>query len=249
MFGSFDRHALRFELLGFPVRVDPSFWILSALLGLGLGDMSLVALWIVVLFASVLVHELAHALAFRQFGIESEIVLYSMGGQTRPRGSGRLAPWHEIVVSASGPLIEIGIGGAVWSLTRRFGWPEDRTLANLVWFVMWVNLVWGALNLLPIVPLDGGHVMESAVSWVRGRRDELLPALVSVLVGASVAGVALVYGERWGAMLAVLFTARNVQVARAYRPIPPRDLWIAGGVMCVLGAALGYWIVLARPWD
>ena len=71
---------LRFWALGFPVRVHPFFWLVAALLGLGDGRPQPVVIWVGVVFVSVLVHELGHALAARYFRWPASIVLYGGGG-------------------------------------------------------------------------------------------------------------------------------------------------------------------------
>ncbi len=99
---------LRFQLLGFPVRVSWTFWLGAVVFGYefarqidfiamaaGLnspGAGPLLLLWILCLLVSILIHELGHALAFRQFGIQSSIVLYHFGGLAIPIGSFRPEP-------------------------------------------------------------------------------------------------------------------------------------------------------------
>jgi stage IV sporulation protein FB len=74
---------LRFRFLGFPVRVHPYFWLLTILIN---GDSLLrigpeyLLMWVVVVFVSILIHELGHALAFRRYGADAEIILYAFGG-------------------------------------------------------------------------------------------------------------------------------------------------------------------------
>lgn len=108
---------LNFNLLGFPVRVHPMFFIMPVLLSGGFlggfeGNTGFGLLVIVgVFFLSILVHELGHALAFRHYGYDCHIVLYLMGGLAVPdsgvwRGARRqtLTPPRQIVVSFAGPL-------------------------------------------------------------------------------------------------------------------------------------------------
>ncbi len=89
---------LRFQLFGFPVRIAWGFWVASIIFGFELvrgieayfgpdspGRLPLLILWAFCLLVSILVHELGHALAFRQNGIESSIVLYHFGGLAIPR--------------------------------------------------------------------------------------------------------------------------------------------------------------------
>ena len=110
---------LKFNLLGFPCRVHPAFFVLPVLFSQGfLGQFDVntgVGILIIaaVFFISVLVHELGHTLAFRYFGIESHVVLYWMGGLAIPGGgmgswkaarTRSLKPNEQIIVSLAGPV-------------------------------------------------------------------------------------------------------------------------------------------------
>jgi stage IV sporulation protein FB len=129
----------RFRFLGFPVRVTWLFWLVAAALGYNLamaldeqaqmipggfnpGFAILLCVWVAATLLSILIHELGHALAFRWFGIESQIVLYHMGGLAIPtagyifqRGGirRRLTHGNQILVSAAGPLLQLASGIAV----------------------------------------------------------------------------------------------------------------------------------------
>lgn len=116
---------LHFQVLGFPVRVHPLFWLVGLLLGFngasgGNAGVNLL-IWFVALFSSILIHELGHALMIRRFGRQAHIVLYAMGGlaiEGRPRGQygysfepysggGARTPNEQILISAAGPGIQL----------------------------------------------------------------------------------------------------------------------------------------------
>ena len=77
------QYDLRFTVAGIPVRVHPLFWLIALLLGAA-GDPLLLPAWVLVIFVSILIHELGHALAFRRVGQDSRIVLHMAGGLTIP---------------------------------------------------------------------------------------------------------------------------------------------------------------------
>ena len=173
---------LRFKVGTIPVVVEPWFWLTGLMLNMRELQGPRIALWLLVFFVSVLVHELGHALATHAFGARASIRLHSFGGATQPsRALSRFVPDLP-------PL-------AYWTVER----------------LMIVNFFWGVMNLLPIPPLDGGHVMLS----VFGRRHER----AARIVGVAVAGVAVVYGLTAGQpFLAVLFgflAFQNIQTLRA----------------------------------
>src|SRR6266436_412360 len=91
---------LNFEILKFPVRIHPYFWLVGLLLGLGATgeeDKGIqLLIWFVALFTSILIHELGHALMIRRFGRDAHIVLHAIGGlaiEGRPQGSSFGSPW------------------------------------------------------------------------------------------------------------------------------------------------------------
>ena len=170
MFTQFGHGGWRFNLLGFPVRVDLTFWLLAIVTGLGLEDPWAIAIWVAVFFVSILAHELGHALMGRAFGFHSDIQLYSMGGLTSFY-SGGLAHWQDVLVSLAGPCTGLAIGGCVHAAILQWGWPEEYYPRLILYVLRSVNAVWALLNLLPILPLDGGQITESVIHWVRGYRN------------------------------------------------------------------------------
>ncbi len=199
-------HGWRFVLLGYPVAVDHSFWFVVALIA-SRRPLDLVLVWVAVVFVSVLVHELGHATVARRYGLGPRIELYSMGGLTTFEQPRRLTPGRGILLSLAGPLFGFALGGLVYAgsgLLPATAHPFARVaLGDLVW----VNFGWGLLNLLPLLPLDGGNVMRRSIEWVRKRPDDVLALRVSMIV----AGAATLW-----ALHAELFLAAFLAAYLAY---------------------------------
>ncbi len=83
---------LTFPILRIPVTIRPSFLLIAVLIGLGVGDPVFVVAWALVVFVSIVIHELGHALTARGFGAEVTIELNGVGGLTRWRGAGERPP-------------------------------------------------------------------------------------------------------------------------------------------------------------
>lgn len=176
---------LRFSVAGIPVRVHPLFWVIAILFGLSSTSIIHILIWVFAIFISILIHELGHAFAMRRYGQRSSIVLHGTGGLTIPEqvswGSGyanvSLTPNQEIFISLAGPgagflfavfiLILTVIMGGVITVTALFGIipfpiaqiPNGGDLVNtLLLTLLWVNIFWGIINLMPVYPLDGGNV-------------------------------------------------------------------------------------------
>lgn len=208
------RYDLRFSVGGIPVRVHPLFWLIALLLG-STADLLTIPVWIFVVFISVLIHELGHALAFRFYGIRSQIVLHAMGGLTIPEptpwGTGWAnvspGPKQQIVISLAGPfagftfalLVMLGVtvsGGSLFA-SRLFGilslpltasMPFGGNLLSVfVTMLLFVNVFWGIFNLLPVLPLDGGQVTRNILVQYDPWDGVRKSLWVSVVAGAVIA--------------------------------------------------------------
>ncbi|MEC4014965.1 site-2 protease family protein [Streptomyces sp. H27-D2] len=174
------------RIFGVPLRMHWSVPALAVLLGYGLGSQTLPvwtpgrssavytvagAVGTVLLMASVLLHEAAHAATARRKGVPvQDVTLWAMGGMTR-MGRPKTAP-VAFAIAVSGPVTSLVLGGAALGagigVHTAAGWGV--TAAVLVW-LGWANLFLGVFNLLPAVPLDGGRVIQALLWWLTGDRD------------------------------------------------------------------------------
>ena len=92
---------VKFRLLGVPVRIHPFFWLVSAVMGWQPNNLPLVLLWVLCVFASILVHEYGHALMSKAFGYSASIVLWGMGGLCYSQGE--RTPRERLAVVLAGP--------------------------------------------------------------------------------------------------------------------------------------------------
>ncbi len=199
---------LRFRLFGIGVRVHPWFWIISAAFGWQGGPdqqgqmfLPLLLLWIVCMFVSILIHEMGYVLVGRLFGSDGHIVLYGMGGLAV--GSNALdRRWQRIAVCAAGPAADFVLLALVATVLylSRDALPGlsplvRELIAAAFGYLVWINLVWGLVNLLPVWPLDGGQISRDVCSGVwrdRGVRISLgISTLVAALIAVHAAAVIL----------------------------------------------------------
>ncbi len=202
---------MRCRILGFPVHVHPFFFLVAALLGGLQNDLALILVWVAVVFVSVLAHELGHALVARAHGQQPSIMLYSMGGLTSFQPLRRLTHGQSIAISLAGPGAGFLVGGLVWVASQSVPPGASFVVHVAVRDLLWVNFGWGLLNLLPILPLDGGNVVRSFLHAVRRRPDERLALLISITCGGLACLAALNDGLVWAAMIAALITFNNYQ--------------------------------------
>ncbi len=210
------RFDVNFHVGDIPVRIHPFFWLSTLLLGISREDESLsekaikLLLWTVIVFVSILVHELGHVLMGRHFGTRGHIILTGFCGLAV--GSADLTErWQRNAVSLAGP----GAGFLLAALFTGGCWLYDPAmtlyaLASLVhvdaarpdgipWlvftiidWVLWINIFWGLVNLLPIWPLDGGQISREICQHYRGRDGMRLSLVISLATAAGVAILALI---------------------------------------------------------
>jgi Zn-dependent protease len=201
---------MRFRLFGVDVQVQMFFWLTAAFLAyrdLTEGRYALVAVWVAVVFVSVLVHELGHAMAIKRHGIEPEITLHGMGGTTSWRPHPSMSRLDHIVISLAGPFAGFALAAVVYAVVRLapglvFKLPVLGQ--ETVWRLLEVNIGWGIMNLIPVLPFDGGHVLEQTL----GPRRVKLTAAISGLIGAGIAIAAMKYQQYY---LAILFGMAAMQ--------------------------------------
>jgi len=185
---------IHFRVLGIPVHVEAIFLVATFFLAGGQRTSpEAFALWLAVVFVSILVHELGHALVGRHFGLTPQIRLYGWGGLTSWAPGDTITPARDLAVALAGPAVGIVCGGVCLAMQRTLppdsGW-RDRALADLVW----VNLTWGALNLVPLLPLDGGNAFSALCRWFAPGRAAQAPLAVSAATGVVAGALALHLG-------------------------------------------------------
>lgn len=166
-----------------PIYIHPTFWLFAGLIGyLSGGGWIGVLIWLGIIFVSVLFHELGHALTAFAFGRKPRIELVALGGLTYYDGQ-KLRFWKQFLIVFNGPLFGfILFLVASWSLrfpsVAQGGWGPVLVLLQMA------NLFWTVLNLLPILPLDGGQLLRLILEkwWgVRGIRYALITSIVLAL--------------------------------------------------------------------
>jgi Zn-dependent protease len=147
------------------------------------GSYGVAAVFVLLLLASVFLHELAHALAARRVGVPvQELAVTLLGGHTR-MGAAAPSPGSSALVAVCGPVVNLALGALAWLLAG------PTAPGSVAWLVLTAaalaNVFVGAFNLVPGLPLDGGRVLEALVWRVTG--DRLRGTAVAGGVGRLVA--------------------------------------------------------------
>lgn len=208
-----DQPLWSFELLGFRVQVWATFVLLSAFLAMfaGLAQPLLVLGFMVMVFVSIVVHELGHAFVARRFGLAvGNIQLRGMGGQVT---HARTTHMNQLAISLAGPGAGLLLGAVLWGLTAVLPLPDSGSLRTLLMLAVSINLVWSLFNLLPVLPLDGGNALRAAMSMVMPEREAWKLAAISTMVlGVIGALFALQAGELFLPLFGAYFAYRGYQL-------------------------------------
>jgi stage IV sporulation protein FB len=234
------RGDLNFSLFGIPVRINPLFWITAILLGVNISDrdLGLLLIWVVAFFISILWHELGHALVILSFGFRPWITLYGMGGlasydPSKHRRFGGVKSGEQILISFAGPAAELLLAallvgilyaarlGDHLSFNPPFYIPhvelDNVRLQMFLNFLFFVCVFWALVNLLPIYPLDGGHIAREL--FLRfNLRDGIRQSLVLSMIAAVSFGVyaAVVWRDFFILMFFGFLAYENYQTYQAY---------------------------------
>jgi len=194
---------IRFSLFGIPIQIQPFFWITLALISGNLsGDTSeafmRIGLFVIAGFISVLIHELGHALTGRAFGKQAAITLQAFGGFAAFSGGPFTRP-QSFVVTAAGPIAQILLAVLVFLLVP-FIPLNSLNAAYFIESLIRISVVWAVLNLLPILPLDGGQLVNATL----GPKRLKLTLWITIVAALGTAGYAF-YKLEGRAFLLVLF--------------------------------------------
>jgi Zn-dependent protease len=140
-------------LFGFPIEINLSFLILLGLVLVAFGGVTGV-LVVCLAFASVVLHEIGHALVARRLGVHvAGIELGFLGGAAKMANLPR-TPRHELAIAAAGPAVSLMLAGAFLGMAGALGSPFLALVGK-------INLVIAAFNLIPALPMDGGRILRA----------------------------------------------------------------------------------------
>ena len=210
-----------------------------------------VGLWTASILLSVMLHELGHAATVRRFGGHVEgISIYALGGVTRWRERGaQLRGWKHFVIAAAGSGVGLFAGLGLYLFVRLGGMGEaarfiidkpwrihlrnaDLSGEYLAFFVgafIWVSVVWGLVNWLPIGGLDGSKMLRVVLIKVLGPSGDLHSRIIGLIVGVAAAVWFWQRGLGLAAVLVLVFAGSdmasyrrpNMRLPTLLRDLPP----------------------------
>lgn len=157
-----------------------------------------IAIWlgsIALIFGSVLLHELGHALTARRYGIRTQdIILTPIGGIARIMNLPE-SPRQEITIAIAGPLVSIGLAALTFALAAPIiAMTDSIAVVFCLQNIIYINAILGLFNLIPALPMDGGRVLRGLLEL---RRDHLTATRIAVKVGRTLAVLGAIAALVW----------------------------------------------------
>ncbi len=155
-------------------------------------------LFILVLFACVVLHEFGHALTAKRFGVSTrDITIYPIGGiaslESMPS-----RPVQELQVALAGPAVNVIIAGLLWIYLKSTGQIPDFGVINIsmtgtsfLFNLLYVNIVLAVFNLIPAFPMDGGRVLRSLLAM---KMDQQKATNIAAKIGQFLAIIFVFFG-------------------------------------------------------
>ncbi|MEN6616230.1 MAG: site-2 protease family protein [Syntrophorhabdus sp.] len=172
----FGKKIRLFKVFGFEVGIDPSWTILAILIAWSLSaglfpaqiaGLSIKMYWIMGvvgmlgLFASIILHEIAHSIVARKQGMTIQgITLFVFGGVSEMADDSP-GPWAEFTMAVAGPITSIMLSAVFYLVAIFMKLPGP--IVGIFWYLSMINAILAFFNLLPAFPLDGGRIVRSAL--------------------------------------------------------------------------------------
>ena len=157
-----------FTIKGIPVSFQPMFILLILILSVGMNNPFIFGACATL---GVLIHEFGHALTAKHFHLNPEVTLCGLGGLTthaRPN-----SPKQDFLITLAGPMAGLVVAGVIFGilfLVNLLGFAplldKYQLLKIFLSYTMYINLIWGIFNLLPVRPMDGSKVFTHLLAKI-----------------------------------------------------------------------------------
>ncbi|MDX9721875.1 MAG: site-2 protease family protein [Myxococcota bacterium] len=156
-----------FKFRGIPVFVSLWYLLLLAYFAMFSSSLSNGAIFAAAVTISILVHEFGHGLMARKFHLQPSILLHGWGGLCAHQKAKR--DRDDALIVAAGPLSGLALGGIIFAIYAILGASRPELLAerpllqSVFYYMLYINIGWSIINLIPLWPLDGGQLFALAL--------------------------------------------------------------------------------------
>jgi Zn-dependent protease len=226
---------LSFRLGPIPVRIHAWFLLMGGLVGIGAHGGALGAAGRAIGFlVTVFAHELSHAVVARSFGAPGEVELTFFRGSLGARIAS-LSRARRVVVCLAGPAANLLASAMGFAIVRMHPLGASAGIEVLRYFA-WINLAWGLINLLPILPFDAAQALAAALDGTTKGRGERTVRSVSIALAVVLGGAALAARMIGPALLCGLLAFQNARALGLARELRNREAVLRGHVRAAYDA-------------
>ncbi|MCC5831844.1 MAG: M50 family metallopeptidase [Chlamydiales bacterium] len=205
-----------------PISIHPLFWLIAFFIG-WIWTMTLAGalVCIAVILFSVLFHEFGHALTAMLFGQKTRIELAAFGGFTYREGP-KLKLWEEFLVVLNGPIAGFLLFLIAFAIFQNVE-IESPLLLFTVKFTFVANLFWTVINLVPVLPLDGGHLLSIILEAIFGFKGVKLAIIVGLIIAVAISIFFFALGMFLIGALFLILTFESFRSLRYYKIFSEQD--------------------------
>lgn len=168
-----------------PITIYPTFWLFATIIGfLNFHTLIGTLIMVAIIFVSVLFHEFGHALTAAMFGQNPRIELVALGGLTYHNGQ-KLPFWKQFFIVLNGPVFGFLLAVAA-TLLLQMPIFSKGTAASILMLTRYVNVFWTVVNLLPVMPLDGGQLLRIVLERIFGLKGFKYAILTSMVIALAI---------------------------------------------------------------
>lgn len=205
-----------------PISIHPLFWLIAFFIGwMWTYNLSGALLCVVVILVSVIFHEFGHAITARFFGQKTRIELAAFGGFTYREGR-KLKLWEEFLVVLNGPIAGFFLFLVAYTIFRTVN-IDNQTIIFILKFTFSANLFWTIINLIPVLPLDGGHLMSIILEAIFGFKGVKMAIVAGIAIAVAISVLFFVMGFFLMGALFLILTFESFRSLRYYKIFNEKD--------------------------
>lgn len=205
-----------------PISIHPLFWLIAFFIGwMWTSSLAGAMLCVVVILGSVIFHEYGHALTAMAFGQKTRIELAAFGGFTYREGR-KLKLWEEFLVVLNGPVMGFLLFLIAYFIFKNVP-IKNQLLSFALKFTFIANLFWTVVNLVPVLPLDGGHLMSIILESIFGFKGVKMAIIVGLVIAVSISIFFFIIGMFLVGALFLILTFESFRSLRYYKIFNEKD--------------------------
>lgn len=177
-----------------PIAIHPIFWLTAGIIGwINSWNFMGTLIWVFIILVSILIHEFGHALTSKMFGQEAQIELVALGGLTYHDGK-KLKKWQDFIIVLMGPVFGLILAGVAYLIRSGVSQTAPGYVLYMLSLFVIVNIFWTIVNLLPILPLDGGQLLRIILEGIFGHKGIKYTLFIGIVLAVSIGVYAFIYG-------------------------------------------------------